>query len=80
MSRFPFYYGGAAPVVESTVISTIEHSTHPVNAMMVDDLLGDKLKKVPTDWFGPGGPKVEVTTGIKRGVNIGPRIPNKWKR
>ena len=54
MARFPFYYGGAAPHIESSVISTIEHSEHPVNAIMMD---GTPVKYYPKTFHPSKLPK-----------------------
>ena len=78
MARFPFYWGGAQPKIETKVVSTIEHSQHPVNSVLAQEQLSDS-KKVSTDWFGPGRTnRVETDSRIKRGGTF--VIPNHWKR
>src|SRR5262249_3983156 len=77
-SRYPFYWagGGGVTSIYHNVTSVLEHSLHPINAVMAMGELSD-TKKVESEWFGAPN-KVKTDRQVK--AIPASQIPKAWRR
>lgn len=67
--KMPWYWGAALPTITTGVISTIEHSTHPVNCVLNMDEVRPPYRVfsswAPDGMQGPNGPPPRTRFGPK---------------